>query len=514
MNYNISAFAFLYIIKLDIREEGMKIPKIEYEVYYSLYNKTLIKLNLTLCKNTKIGLTIPVEINDSIDKYNSSSDYYNDICSKSTSKWGTDITLLDRKNEFINNNITLCEEDCELDSYNYVTKKAKCSCDIKINIPLIEEIKFDKNELFQRFTDLNRIVNLDIIKCYRIVFIKRNIKSNFGFFFMTFILFLYLVSLIIFLFLSFPKLKNDIKNIIFSLKIKKTQKNKRKINLRQNLLQLDVIKISQLNTLYVEYAANMFELNCNKREKETSNTMILDIGTQDDNSQKILNYKDFELNELKFEEALKFDKRSFIQYYLALLKINHLFLFSFFSNNDYNSKIIKIFLFFLFFTNHININALFFNDNTMHKIYIDEGNYNFIYQIPKIIYSSLISIIINFLIKLLSLSQGDIIKLKQEKSKKDLDKKYKKLIKILKIKFILFFVITFIFLLICWYYLSCFCGIYVNTQSHLIKDSLISFATSLIYPLGISLVPGIFRKYALNNEKSCLYKFSKLLQMI
>ena len=74
----------------------------------------------------------------------------------------------------------------------------------------------------------------------------------------------------------------------------------------------------------------------------------------------------------------------------------------------------------------------------MHKIYMDKGNYNIVYQIPQIIYSSIISIIINIIIKFLSLSQDKIVKLKQEKLKKGLDGKYKKLITILKIKFIIF----------------------------------------------------------------------------
>ena len=40
---------------------------------------------------------------------NPKSDYYNDICSSTTSECGTDISLKDRKNEFINNIMSLCE---------------------------------------------------------------------------------------------------------------------------------------------------------------------------------------------------------------------------------------------------------------------------------------------------------------------------------------------------------------------------------------------------------------------
>ena len=134
----------LLILLLEKNEEGMKIPKIEYEVYYPSNSGNLSKLNLTVCTGMKADVYIPVKINDDIEKYNSSSDYYNDVCSKTTSEFGTDISLTDRKNNFINNNMTLCEEECELVEYNYTTAKAKCSCNIKLNIPFINKIKFDK----------------------------------------------------------------------------------------------------------------------------------------------------------------------------------------------------------------------------------------------------------------------------------------------------------------------------------------------------------------------------------
>ena len=132
---------------MDVKEEGMKIPKIEYEVYYPLFGDDLIKLNLTICKNTKIDISIPVAITDDLDKYNTSSDYFNDICSQTTSEDGTDISLSDRKKNFVDNNMSLCEEDCNLAEYNYTTQKAKCSCLIKLSLPVIKDIKFDKDKL-------------------------------------------------------------------------------------------------------------------------------------------------------------------------------------------------------------------------------------------------------------------------------------------------------------------------------------------------------------------------------
>jgi len=206
---------------------------------------------------------------------------------------------------------------------------------------------------------------------------------------------------------------------------------------------------------------------------------------------------------LEYDKALLYDKRTCVQYYLSLLRINHLFVFSFYcQSRDYNSQIIKILLFFLFFSLHFTINALFFNDKTMHKIYLDEGDYDFIYQVPQIIYSSLISSIISLIIKFLALSEKNILDLKKENEddKNNLDIKSKKLFGALKIKFILFFIFSFILLITILYYITCFCGVYTNTQVHLIKDTLVSFGLSLIYPFGIYIIPCIFRIPALNAK--------------
>ena len=141
---------------------------------------------------------------------------------------------------------------------------------------------------------------------------------------------------------------------------------------------------------------------------------------------EIIELKDFEINSLEYEEALKLDKRNYFQYYISLLKYNHPLIFSFGTYYDYNSRIIKIFLFFISFSSDLTINALFFNDDTMHKIYQDKGNYDLLYQIPQILYSTLISRFINTLIKSLALPQDNIIELKQEKGKGNLEKKYAK----------------------------------------------------------------------------------------
>ena len=130
-------------------------------------------------------------------------------------------------------------------------------------------------------------------------------------------------------------------------------------------------------------------------------------------SQKYDYYNDYELNELQYEDALKKDKRTFTQYYLSLLKTKHLLIFSFFQLKDYNSQIIKIFLFFFTFELNITISAMFYSDSTMHKIYIDDGTFDFTYQLPQMIYSLIISTILSILLNHLGLYEQDLVSFKK-----------------------------------------------------------------------------------------------------
>ena len=105
---------------------------------------------------------------------------------------------------------------------------------------------------------------------------------------------------------------------------------------------------------------------------------------------------------------------------------------------------IKISLLFLSFSLYFTINGFFFIDSTMNKINEDKGEYNFIFQIPQILYSTLVSSIINMILKKLSLSEKQILKIKLEKNVLVAQEKANNIKTCLKIKLISFSIISFI----------------------------------------------------------------------
>ena len=123
----------------------MKVPRIEYILSYLLNGKTLSKLDMNICENMNFEIDIPIEIDrKDIDRYNYSCNYYKDICYTYTTENGTDIIINDRIEEYVNNDMNACEENCDFKNYDYENKKAKCSCKIKYYIKKFSEININK----------------------------------------------------------------------------------------------------------------------------------------------------------------------------------------------------------------------------------------------------------------------------------------------------------------------------------------------------------------------------------
>ena len=279
-----------------------------------------------------------------------------------------------------------------------------------------------------------------------------------------------------------------------------SENNNIKINNKMTLIDINIYQNKNLNKKKVRIKED------NKIKKEYQ---------KDDYNNQIMN--DQELNSLSYEKAIKYDKRTYLIYYWSLLKKKHLLLFTFYPQKDYNLFTLKISLFLLSFSLYFTINGFFFSDNTMHKIYEDHGKYDLIFQIPQILYSSIISAILNIILKLLSLSEKNILHLKKEEDYKIAKKQAKKIKNYLMIKFLIFFILSNFLLLFYWYFITCFCAVYPNTQIILIKDTLISFVLSMIYPFGLNLLPGIFRIPALKakkKDKKFFFQISSLLALI
>ena len=557
----------LYILQIDIQIEGMLTPKVEYEVYnYPPNSGNLSLLNLSPCENTRINIYLSINISQKeIEKYNTSSSYYNDICYSFTADDGTDIHLKDRQNEYNENNMTICEEGCEFTEFDYNSGKAVCSCLTKTKMEKISEIsdmQIDKERLHYNFKKIVNIVNLELIKCAYLLFTTKEFFTNIANYIMLIIFIMSIVILTLFISRDNKKIKKLVGEIVLKRKekeketskekeIEKVLKKKKSIRKRKkkkykssqtktrnlNLSKKDSHQTfnSKLDSSNENHIKNISSRNINANDKESKinfnktiknkndilndtkeiNKINPDAKTNKEAKIDILSYNDSEMNLLPYDEAMKTDQRTYTEYYLSLLRTKHILLFTFYKGNDYNLRVIKVYLFFFTFAINYSVSILFYNYDTMHTIYVQKGVYDFIYQIPKIIYSSIITGVLSALVTKLGLCESEVLKIKSVKIA-DLEEQKTKGLKIIFYKFVIFFGITYVLLIFFWIYSVSFCVVYKNTQIHLLKDVVVSFSTSFIKPFIKYLLPGIFRMLALKKGKKprkWLYKFSLIIQM-
>ena len=377
-------------------------------------------------------------------------------------------------------------------------KNAICKCNLSMTIKLLIENEIDGDELYNKFTNIEKLTNFFVVKCYELFFSKKGFKYNIGSYILLSILFINIILLLLYL------CRQDDQKLILDKYVnhlcghkqrqkqknekQKNKQNKKKTNkniIKNYAININIIgdkksmkkkiKNENKNTLVTSSnppkskkkiidkknrCINLFENNNIQTSFDTSNNKFC-INNKGNNIQLSINNKginkqlnDYEMNYLLYVEAFNLDKRTYCQYYCSLLRRKQILIFTFYISDDYNSKITKISLFLFNFSLYFTVNALFFTDSTMHKIKEDQGIYDFVFQLPQILYSSLICTIINTIVTHLSLNEKEILEIKKEKNNRK--EKALKVLKRIRIKLFLYYLINFLLLILFCYYIGCF----------------------------------------------------------
>ena len=288
-HFNISENETIYMKKIDVKQEGMKIPKIEYSVFCKLNGSNLVKLNLSVCENSKISLSIPIEISENLDKLNTSSDYFNDICYSSTSDSGTDISLKDRQKEFVKGNKTICQEECDFSDYNYGTKRAICSCEVKESYDSFADMNINRTKLYKNFVNFKNIANINILVCYKKLFTKIGVYRNIGCIIIALLFTFHLINVFIFYIKQIDKIKNIIEDIICARK-------------NMNLIVKNGNKRTNKNTK--KRKKNNYIIQTNNKQKNKKSNIIPKLNNLNNNNNKNLILKNNK-NKVKKKNRIK-----------------------------------------------------------------------------------------------------------------------------------------------------------------------------------------------------------------
>ena len=306
-------------------------------------------------------------------------------------------------------------------------------------------------------------------------------------------------------------------------------KNNKKISGKS----LNIIAITTSNNQnYTEKTGterNMKTEEINSKKKADNDYPLILINANNIENYEILN-SNLILNNYNYDEAVKYDNRSFFRVLFIFLISKDNLLNIIFFNPPLELKPLRLCIFIFNYVCDLALNALFYlSSNISDKYHYTGANkllFSIINNITKSITSTIVSFILLFFFQSLTQSSSNIVKLfrnqenllkkdkkykVEEDTKRKIEKDIHKILKCLKAKIICFIVLEAIFMLFFFYYVTAFCHVYFSTQTSWLLDSLVSYLISFLISFAISLIFAILYKISLYNKIKILYTISMFI---
>ena len=251
-------------------------------------------------------------------------------------------------------------------------------------------------------------------------------------------------------------------------------------------------------------------------EQKSDNTNIKDnlfLNTNDDLDINIEEYIKTQFDDMDYDDAIRKDKRKFCESYVTKIKDKQIIINTFFSYEPTTPKSIKIIFLILQVDLYFFINGMFYDEEYISNIYHLEKDTFFTMAerfFDNLIYAALAGIIINYIIefffveeqkikRIFKMEQDNIVFLKQE---------IMQLLKSIKIRYILFIIISFIISLIALVHIFCFNIVYYHTMTEWIVFSLIIILSIQIGSFLILLLQTALRFISFKFKSEKLFKLS------
>ena len=221
---------------------------------------------------------------------------------------------------------------------------------------------------------------------------------------------------------------------------------------------------------------------------------------------------DNDIQDLDYEEALIYDKRSYLRMYWGFLVDSQIILGTFCKDNNFDLFVIKVS--FLVFTFQISffLNAFFYTDEYISDAYHNDGVLDFFSGLPKSIYSFIVTSIITNLLSMLSSSKNELIRVLRGSSQyNDYERIVNNKLAKLRNKLIIYFILVFLLESFFLYYVIVFCAVYKFSQKYWFIGCLESFGVDFLVALIICAFLAILRVISIKNHIKCLYIIVKII---
>ena len=227
-----------------------------------------------------------------------------------------------------------------------------------------------------------------------------------------------------------------------------------------------------------------------------------------------LSRTDYDLQDIDYEEAIIFDKRSYLRMFWGFLLDSQIILGTFCTENHLDLFVIKLSFLVCTFQISFFLNALFYTDEYISDAYHNEGVLDFFSGLPKSIYSFVATLITTNLLRMLSNSKSELMQIIIERNSY---KNYLNLIKIkldkLRRKLIIYFILVHILELFFLYFVTAFCAVYRNSQKYWFFGCIESFGMDSLVALIICIMLALFRFISIKKRIKYFYVLANIISI-
>ena len=547
-HYNIPSNEDIFISTLSFNNYT---TSLSYKTQYVVYDKNGNELDLTPCEGTKVTVTTPINLNNTnldiatlielqeqgINPFDPNDPVYTDNCIPFTTEDGRDMPLGARGSDLFEN-VSLCDEGCDVKDINYTSMEVECECQTTSEgfDALLEE-----NEMLGQFKDLFENSNLYMFTCYKNIFRFSMFFGNYGSMIIISCVISYIGLYIIFYCVQLEQVYACINTYVSNPPPvqKKVDKTKglnvnRVINTNTKQQQQPRTNVYQLSsdnkklTMYnddIDIRTSMADISekgmIKKYSRQTSidaksSTELTQSQNKDtnDNNNTVSNV--FELNEMDYDEAIKYDKRSYLRFLLDLIIQNNIIFCTILGKYVFYPISLRIITLIFVLSGFFFFNGVFFSEEYITQRYNSKSKLNFVYiiqnELEKSIYSSLLVMILEKLVMIVVSINSDFYKIINNKDDdNNFSKQIRNIVLSFKKRLLILFIIIIILSIFFWYFLAIFCSIFQNNQISWIEATLISIAFNVIISIVLCFLLGSLKYCSIRKHNSLIFKLSDFL---
>ena len=224
-------------------------------------------------------------------------------------------------------------------------------------------------------------------------------------------------------------------------------------------------------------------------------------------------YLETQFDDMDYDEAIRKDHRKFGECFMDKLRDNQIIINTFCSDEPTKPRAIKIIFLILQFDLYFFINGLFYDEEYISKIYhLDKDTFFTMAErfFDNLIYAALAGVIINYIMEFFFIEEQKIKKILKMEKDNIFILKYEmiNILKSIKIRYLIFIIITFITTLIALIHIFCFNIVYYHTQTEWIVFSFIIILSIQILSFAACLLQTALRFISFRFKSEKLFKLS------